>query len=164
MRIVYGIDDLAAQWVASRIPIIRDASEFGPCAAQLVVDRDERPVAGLVWNNWSPRWGSIELSAASDSPRWLSRALLAEIFSYPFLFCGCQRVATVTPASNERAIEVDRKIGFLYEGRARRGFGDEDAVLMGLLRDEWLAGRYAPRPGDAVWPLVERFRAENQNG
>lgn len=144
MRLVTGLSDVVGKWVAARIPYVGKPEEFGPFEAMGVVDSGGRPVAGIVWHGWKPDYGNIELSAAADSPRWLSHRLLAEIFAYPFLFLRCRRVTTLTPSRNARALAVDRKLGFVEEGRVRLGFGDDDMVIMGLLREEWLAGRFGP--------------------
>jgi RimJ/RimL family protein N-acetyltransferase len=140
------MDEAVAKWVAKRIPYVGAAEDFGPFVAFGVGDDEGRPIAGIVWHGWKPAYGNIELSAASDSVRWLNRRILAEIFAYPFGFLGCRRVTTLTPARNERAWSIDLRLGFKIEGRVRLGFGDDDMLVMGLLREEWLAGRFAPPP------------------
>jgi hypothetical protein len=63
------------------------------------------------------------------------------LLAYPFEQLGVGRISTFTRASNTRALKLNRLLGFREEGRIRQGYGDEDAVLMGLLRCEapaWL--------------------------
>jgi RimJ/RimL family protein N-acetyltransferase len=144
VRLALGIDDAVGAWVAARIPHIGTAAEFGPFVAVGVVDRADTPVAGVVWHGYRPSCSDIQLSAAASTARWLTRHLIAEIFAYPFLYLGCRRVTTITPVKGERALAVNLKIGFQMEGRVRFGFGTDDAIIMGLLREEWLSGRFAP--------------------
>lgn len=150
MRLIYGLDDAVAAWVAARIPNVGSAEGFGLYVAIGVVDEGGRPVGGVVWHGYKPDYRSIELSAAADTPRWLTRRIVAEIFSYPFLFANCRRVTTLTPARNAKALKVNRRLGFQVEGLVRHGFGNDDMVVMGLLREEWLAGRWSPRETDTA--------------
>jgi len=40
-------------------------------------------------------------------------------------------------ADNEKSIKLAARIGFKEEGRLRQGFGDVDALVFGLLRDDF---------------------------
>lgn len=156
MRLLYGADAVVAQWVAERIPQMESGEDFGPCVAIGVVAEDSTPLGGVVFNNWQPKFRSIEVSFAASSARWLTRPLISEILTYPFAGLDCRRITAVTPrkaASARRFLEV---FGFKREGLVREGFGDDDAVVSGLLWREWRCHRYnvardpalpaAPRP------------------
>ena len=44
--------------------------------------------------------------------------------------------------SNTRAIRLNEGLGFVREGLVRRGFGNDNAVILGLLREDaekWIA-------------------------
>jgi hypothetical protein len=88
-----------------------------------------------------PRRWSIEMAVASDgSSRWLSRAFLRAAFRYPFVQLGLPRVTGRIQADNLAALALDAHLGFRHEGIQRAQFGDQDAVLMGMLASEcrWL--------------------------
>ena len=144
MRVVYGVDDAVAAWVAERIPHVRTCEGLGPYTAMGVASDDGRRAGGVVWHGYKPDYRTIELSAAADDRRWLTRTVIREIFAYPFQFLNLGRVTTITPSRNRPAIHLNVKLGFQIEGIVRRGFGDDDAIVMGLLREEWLAGRWGP--------------------
>ncbi len=146
MRVWYGIDDAVAEWVAVRIPHVRTREGFGPYTCMGIATDAGQRVGGIVWHGYKPDYATIELSAAADSRRWLTRAVIREIFSYPFQFLNLGRVTTITPSRNRPAIHLNVKLGFQLEGIVRRGFGDDDAIVMGLLREEWLEGRWGPGP------------------
>ncbi len=146
MRLIYGLDDAAAAWVASRIAHVANADELRPYVAVGMANDDGQPVGGIVWHGWRPGYRGIELTAAATDPRWLTRSIVREVFAYPFLTLDCVRVTTFTPASNRRALKLNAKLGFQHEGVVRLGYGDEDAVIMGLLCEEWLVGRWGPGP------------------
>jgi len=63
------------------------------------------------------------------------------LVAYAFRDLGVRRVWLDVLADNERAIASYRKSGFVEEGRMRAHYWHDDAhrdaVLMGILRDEW---------------------------
>jgi len=89
---VYGHDQLIAQFVAQLIPSCR-ARGFNASAltAMGIIDGDGRLVAGMVYHNWDPEAGVLEMSgAALPGVQWLSRETIRRMYSYPFLQCDCQ--------------------------------------------------------------------------
>lgn len=144
MQLVCGHDADVAAWVAARIPQMTAASDFGPCTAIGVVGADGQPLGGVVFHNWQPRFRNIEISFAADSARWLTRRLIVGILSYPFDQLGVARLTTLTPKKNRPARKFIDRFGFRREGVLRRGFGDDDMIVSGLMRREWVAGRYGP--------------------
>ena len=138
MRLVTGLDAVVAQWVADRIPGVDD---FGPCSAIGVVDKDYNLAAGVVFHDYQPQWGNIQVSFASDRADWLTPRTLRAIMAYPFDQLGCRRITTLTPKRNRRARQFLTKFGFRHEGTIRYGFGTDDCIVSGLLRTEWKAHR-----------------------
>lgn len=141
MRLVCGLDAGVAEWVRERIPHMKGGG-FGPCVAIGVADGDAL-VAGAVYHGYVPLpgGGDIQVSMAADSARWARRGIVRGLLDYPFRQAGCHRVTTITPLRNARALRVNRGLGFVAEGLVRRGFGDDDAIIMGLLREDaarWL--------------------------
>lgn len=138
MRLVVGEDAVVAAWVAARIPhMARNGLDFGPCAAIGVVSETGEPLGGVVYHNYRPHCADIELSFASASPKWLTRPLIRGLMAYPFDQVGCQRVTGVTPKRAKEARAFLDKFGFKREGVVRFGFGDDHAIISGLLRKEW---------------------------
>jgi RimJ/RimL family protein N-acetyltransferase len=143
MHLVLDKSADVAAWVAARIPQMQGAGDFGACAAIGVEGEDGRPLGGVVFHNYQPRFRNIEVSFASDTPRWLTRNLIRRILSYPFEQLNCARLTAITPrkaASARRFLDV---FGFKREGLVRRGFGTDDAVISGLLKREWARSRWA---------------------
>lgn len=137
--LVHGADTDVMRWVAERIEHI-DAAEalpFGPFRAiGVVVDR--ALVAGCVYHNFVPRYGTCEISFAAESPRWATRGTIRALLSVPFLQWGCHRVQMVTSLANERAIRLIRGIGFTREGTHAHAFGPgKHAVSFRLLRRDF---------------------------
>ena len=142
MRLVLGQDAAVADWVARRIPQVGSGAAFGPCAAIGVAGGEGGLIGGVVFSNWRPACRSIEVSFASETPRWLTRRLLGAILAYPFAQLGCERLTAVTPRRAKAARRFLDGFGFKREGLVRKGFGDDDAVISGMLRREWEASRW----------------------
>src|SRR3954470_13693510 len=99
LRYVYGYDKLVADTVAQMVPHCRERG-FGKCRAIGVLDEGGRLIAGMVYHNWCPEAGTIDISAAAITPRWLTRRTLAVLYGYPFLRLRCQMITQCVPAEN----------------------------------------------------------------
>ena len=101
-----------------------------------------RMVAGVVMHDYQPRFGTIEMSGASLSARWLSRGLMREIFDYAFDQMGCQAVVMRCDPANTRVLRGLRRYGFQRVDVPRlRGRTKAEAVMV-LGDDEWAANGY----------------------
>lgn len=150
MRLIWDQPEIVSAWVAARIPEMAGTEGFGPCQAAAVVGSDGQMLGGVVFTHYQPKYGAIDLSFASESRRWLTRWNITQMMRYPFGQLQCQRVTTFTPRRNREARRFLDAFGFKREGSVRRGFGDDNAIISGLLREEWEASRFNldanPRP------------------
>jgi hypothetical protein len=136
VRLLFGHDALVARWVSLHIPHMGGA-DFGPSSAIGVVDDQGLIRAGVVYHNWLESYRSIELSCASDTPRWATPEIVRALLRYPFVQLNCQRCTSVTPLKSDQPRRFLKRLGFTQEGIARLGFGDDHAVIYGLLAKEW---------------------------
>lgn len=135
--LIYGHDAAVAEWVAARIPHV-GAAGFGPCVA-VGIARGDAMAAGVVWHDWQPESGTIQMSGAAETPRWASRGILREIGRYPFGQLGARKVWATTPHTNERAIRFMLGIGFRREGVLSEQYAPKvHAVIFGMKRGAWL--------------------------
>lgn len=133
--IAYGQE--VADFVAKTIPGCERG--FGECSAIGFVEGG-RIVAGVVYHNWNPESGVIEMSAASSHRAWLTRERLAAIFDYPFRFC--RMVVTRQSERNRRAIRIWRSLGGKeYRIPDLRGPGEAE-VFFTLTADDWRSGKF----------------------
>lgn len=153
MKLLYGHSDEVAIWVAQRIPYVakrlaRDplSPPFGPAQAIGVLDAAGTLVAGVVYHGYDQDCPSVEMSFAADTPKWLTRTLICELLSYPFDGLGCRRVTGVTPKRAAAARRFIDRFGFKREGVARQAFGNDDAIISGLLAREWRQSRFSRPP------------------
>lgn len=136
MNLVYRLDEFIAGWVAERIPHV-GADGFGPCSA-IGVAKGEQIIAGMVYHDYQPAFGTIQLSMAAESPIWARREVIAGLLAYPFVQLGCFKVWTLTPIENERAIKVNIHCGFTKEATLAHQFGRKrHGVVCRLLQPDF---------------------------
>ena len=150
MRLILGgfgdpTGQFIAAWVAGRIPHVGNAESFGLYSSIGVLSADgTHLLGGVVYHNYVPAYRSIEISTASETPRWLTKSVIAGIFAYPFTQLQVDRVQAVTPKSSASARTFLEKFGFKREGSHRKAYGDfGDAISYGLLRSDWEKCRFA---------------------
>lgn len=138
---VYGHDQIIADFVASMIP--HCARGFGPNAKAIGVVDGERLIAGIVYHNYDPEAGIIEISgAALPKSRWLTRNTLAVMYGYPFLQCHCQMVVQRTPADDERLLAILARYGFMFVPIPRLFGRERDGVACLLTYEDWIDSRF----------------------
>lgn len=143
MKLVWGgprapeLNEALQTFVAVRVGAPRG---FGP-AATLGVLEGERFIGAVVFNNWSPEDGTIEMSAAADSKRWLTRSVLNAMFNFCFHECGCQLVALRVSERNSGMIEIARRFGFSETRIDRLRGRDEAEIIFTFTDDAWTAHR-----------------------
>lgn len=113
---------------------------FGDCRALAFV-RGSEVVAGVVYHNWCPEAGVIEISCASRDPRWMSRQAAEVVFGYPFTFC--RMVVARTSERNAALLKFWRSIGAtVYPPIAGLRGPDEGEVISTLTGDQWARSRW----------------------
>lgn len=149
LQYLYGHDDAVAKFVAELVP--HNAGRgFGRCKAIGVLDGDGRLIAGIVYGNWDPQAGVIEIAAAAISPRWLTRRTIDMMYGFPFRQLECQMVVQRTPADNERLLRQLAVGGYNFYLIPRLLGRDRDCVVCTLTREAWLASKFIRRPVPAI--------------
>jgi hypothetical protein len=65
---IFGHDEAVARFVADLIPECR-LRGFGKCRAIGIADAEGKLLGGLVYRNWCPEVGTIEISGAAGKPK-----------------------------------------------------------------------------------------------
>ncbi|KPH10291.1 N-acetyltransferase [Rhizobium acidisoli] len=131
-------EDIAA-WVAGRIGV----SFHPPYTALAHVDRG-RIIAGFVFNVWTAH--DVEVSLAADR---LTRTLMRSVFHYVVHQLGCRRATARTQADNLDAQTMLARLGARLEGRQQAYFGDCDALLYAIMKEDFPYGLHAKGPEGA---------------
>jgi RimJ/RimL family protein N-acetyltransferase len=144
--LLYGHDEAVAVFVSQLL--FGDDRGFGNCRAIGVVDSDGKLIGGVVYHNWQQESGTIEMSSAATTPRWLNRIVLDAIFRYPFEIVGCQMALMRVSARNTR---LHRQFNALALRRLTipRLYGrNEDGIIFTLTDDDWSAWRFKRKAAD----------------
>lgn len=128
-----------AAWVGARIGVT-----FHPPYTTLAHVNRGGILAGLVFNVWTEH--DIEISLAADR---LSLTLMRAVFDYVFHQLGCRRATCRTRADNSRAQRLLARVGAELEGRQRGYFGDCDALLYAIMKEDFPYGLHAKGPQGA---------------
>jgi RimJ/RimL family protein N-acetyltransferase len=144
MRIVWATDarqkQLLAEWV-SKIIWPRGNNGVGNCQAMAIIDGDDL-IAGVLFHNWDPEAGIIELTSASIDKRWITRPVLKAMFEYPFIECKCQVVVLRVSDDNQPMHRIAKAYGFEHYIIPRlRGRESNENVFV-LTDDAWKTNRF----------------------
>lgn len=136
LDIIWGCD--FGPWILDRLPLVRT---FGQHYRTVGIGDGKQVIAAVVYYDYYERFKTLQISMASITPRWCSRRTVQAILRYPFVDLGCERVTAHTSSGNTKMIKLFDGVGFKQEGVMRKGFGDQDCLIYGMLRDEakrWL--------------------------
>lgn len=140
MKVLHGHSTEVADFVSRLIP--RCAEGFGPCYGIGIINDEGLLVAGWVYHGWDVPAQTIEFSGASITPKWMTRQILHELFSYAFDFLGCQMVMTRNSAHNTRLHRQLSAYGFTRHDVPRLFGRQEDGVVWFLTDDQFRASRF----------------------
>lgn len=136
MRVVAGLDALAAKYVADMVGFDIIVSDV-PYLGLVIADKDNKPIGALLITNYRGVAG-CEISGGADSPSCARKGVIKYIFNYVFNTLGCAR-CTCTVAKRKGTGRTRRfleGLGFVLEGCLRRGYdGKHDALIYGLLAE-----------------------------
>lgn len=133
-RALYGEDEAVGRFVQHLLGFDRGFSNFKAIG---FLDRDGVLEAGVIFNNWCPESGVIEITAAATSRRWGTKERLRIIFEYPFSFC--RMVVARTSENNPTPLRIWRALGACeYRIPDLRGPGEAE-IITTLSVEQWKA-------------------------
>ena len=135
----HDLNQALAGWCAAKIGLPRP---FEAPYVTMGVFEGEQLIAVVVFNNYQPEAGVIELHAAADSPRWLTRPVLAEMFGYCFDQIGCQMAITRVSERNTRLLRIFTAYGFEHVTIPRLRGRDEGERIFFLTEEAWRSNKF----------------------
>lgn len=134
-----------AHWVADRIwP--GQGRDFGNCQGLAILENGEL-IAGMIWHNWEPNAGVIEISGAGTSKRWLNRQTLRRMFAVPFEEWSCQAIVMRVSDQDEALHRMLTAYGFeSYRIPRLRGRDEAENVFV-LTDDAWKSNKFNRQKG-----------------
>lgn len=130
--LIYGRSIEVRNWVAKRL----GDPDFGNCQA-VGVALGDKLIAGVVFHEWRPQHGVMEVSAAAESPRWASRDNLTELFAYPFDGVGVRMAYARMSEHNMRARKLWRAFGAVETAIPGMRGPTEAEIIATLTREQW---------------------------
>lgn len=110
-------DKIGTRWVEDTKGILAIDDKSGEC------------VAGCILNNWT--YSSVCVHQWIDNPLVLRHGFFEEICRYVFEVAGREVLIGLVPADNEKALKLNKHIGFKETHRVKDGFRrGVDTVIM----------------------------------
>lgn len=131
-----------AEWCSHQI--WGEPNHFGACTTMGVLI-DGKPAAVMVYHNWQPEHGVIEISGAARTKRWLNRKTLHAMFAYPFDTVGCQLVVMRTSPKDKALKRILKSYGFKSHHIPRLRGRHEGEHIHTLTDDDWKNNRFERR-------------------
>jgi len=145
LRYVYDQPETVATAVAKMIPHMH-GRPFGKCQALGIIDEQGRMIAGIVYHNWMPEAGVVDISvAALPGTGWFSRETVWRMYAWPFIDMEAQMVSHLVPAD---ALHTQRQLatlGCMLIDIPRILGRDRDGVLGLLTREAWESSKFHQR-------------------
>jgi RimJ/RimL family protein N-acetyltransferase len=138
VELVPNDPDRVSNWVQAQLGFARS---FGQ-SYSIGVSLANNLVGGCVYHNYNPEAEVIEMSAASSSPRWLTRKTLHALLSYPFDYLKCQLIVLRVSPLNGQMIELATRVGFLGYIIPRLRGRNEDEIIFTLSEEAWRSSKF----------------------
>lgn len=127
-RIIRDAGEATAKWAS-----LKAQKQFvPPYTIWGIADRNCRLIAALIFNDFADH--NIEMSYVGKGG--FSKGICRQIAKFCFIELDCERVTLRTKASNQKLIAALEWGGFVKEGTLRKWYGDENAVVLGMLKEE----------------------------
>ena len=98
--------------------------------------RDGLILSAIAFSHWTGH--DMDVSVAGSQG---SRGILQAFYQYVFDQHRCCRATARIRASNLASQRLAERLGFQREGVLRQGYGDEDALIYGLLQQDFPYGK-----------------------
>lgn len=104
--------------------------------------RDGALVAGVIYHDYYPDTGVVEISAAAVDKKWMTRGVVRDIFSMPFERLGCQMIAMRTSELNHSVRSILERYGVKGITIPRMRGRNEAEILYTVTEEEWRASPF----------------------
>jgi len=121
--------------------IYGEAAHIANYCSMAVVD-EGTVIAGVLYNNYYPKHGVIEMHAGSLDRRWLTRLVLRSMFSHAFDAFRCQLCVLRVSEHNKSMLRIAKAYGFNEYVIPRLRGRDEAEHILTLSDDDWRANRF----------------------
>lgn len=129
------------KWVTQRIFMVRKLrpEDFEIIAvASIHPGKQPLVIAGVLYHDHCEMGdgGKIEISMASEDPRWAQKGIISALLSYPFVQLRCHVVICTTNRTNKRTRKFLEGIGFCERGTVPNRPYADDTIIYALRIEE----------------------------
>lgn len=135
-NILVGADDDVGRWIAARID---GAENWVPGSGRAIgFTYGDRLIAGAGFFRYNG--ANVEVTFASEDPRWLTRENLRILFEYPFRQLRLRRITTIADSTNYASRRFNEALGFVHEATLERACADGDLIVYRMYPEDckWL--------------------------
>lgn len=125
-----------ADWAGRRL----GATFHPPFEAWGIADNEGRVIGAVVFNDYTEK--NVEVSVVGKG--WNRNTLIA-LGKHCFEHLGCNRVSITTRSKNTLVRILAERLGGTLEGIKRKFYDDDDAVIYGILKEEYRYGNHGRR-------------------
>lgn len=119
-----------------------EPDKFGPFCS-LAIANKYALVAGVIYHNYQPECGTIEISCAARNKRWMTRDIITKAMSMPFKQLGCQAILARHSVDNMNARHIWQSLGATeYIIPRLRGKNQPPEVVTVLTDDAWAQSKF----------------------
>lgn len=118
-----------------------DLRGVGPCRAVGFADADGL-IGGVLFHDYDPDAGVIELTSYFARHDWLTKARLREVFSFPFDGIGARLAVARIAETNTRARRIWKALGAKETIIPEMHRPGEALCVFTLSSDDWHASQY----------------------
>lgn len=137
MRIVIGCDGAVAAYISAAT----GDRLHEPFRTIGVYDASGALIGGLAVDHWTGFGAEISGAGKGIVLRSVRNVLCDLVFGY----LGCRRMGITVRKSNKPMQRLAPRLGFTFEGKARKYYGAEDGLVYSLLSEEAIAtGSWTP--------------------
>lgn len=130
MIVVYGQDEIVGRWAGHAL-----GAHINPPFVALGFHDGEQLRGAAIFNGWNHANIDITLYA----PGCFRRNTIAAVYDYAFTQIKATRITARTARNNKRMLRLLPRLGFTWEGVAKRYYGParrQDAILFALFPED----------------------------
>lgn len=139
---VFGSDLYVAKWVAAQL---NQAGFAGNLMNAFGTFDGDVLVGGVVFHNYYPSEGVVEMSAAATNPKWLTKHMINAMFNYAFGVLGCQMVVLRVSEHNSRMLNIANRFAFQSYLIPRLRGKNEGEFVLTYTDDQWASSPFNRR-------------------
>lgn len=107
------------------------------------VARDGVLVAAMIYHNYEPDYGVVEMSAGASDAQWMDRSVLRTILDFPYDQLGCQAIVARHDETASHLRRMWKCVGAQEHVIPRVRGRDRPAEVVSVLTHEaWLASKF----------------------